>query len=632
MQEQKRNKKLTISLLVSGRKETTERCLDSLSKLCTELDSELILVDTGCDDDLRQKLSGYTDHIIPFTWCDDFAAARNVGLKEAQGEWFLFLDDDEWFEDVTPVLDFFTSEESAEYDQAVYKVRNYSNYEGTSYSDDWVSRIIRLEEDTHFTGRIHEYLTPSRGKCKKLDAFVHHFGYVYTDEENKDQHFERNVIPLKLMIREDPGFMKWRIQLIQEYRSWEKPDEMRQVAQEALEYCKDEDQFYINQCRGVFYSAIILAAMMRKEYGEAAAKAARYLSDRRNSWDCKCNLCRYAVQSVINAKNYQLAIRFCAKYFEYYNEAVKNDSRSEQEQIIAESMIFVNQAVKQEVYYEMLLCWAESYAKNRTAGSSQGVFPKERQQEICDYTDQLIADRTYFLCLPEQIWEAGKAGLVNLEEKLLDVEFIRWKVVVSDLAEKEPAAVERVYRYLQEIQSRDDIRYDYFNMHYAVILILLEGIDENYEAINRRFYLFQEYVLKFYRRVYLDSAFQDDMEMLPSKCRAAVWLEKLYECREDDWEQKLSYLRKCAKENTGLGKTIKSFATLIGQEQERRLKAAEEASDELRQLAKQVKQKVEVMLANGMRTEALQVVRQLRGMIPEDKELEQLEIQIQSAG
>ena len=214
MQEQKRNKKLTISLLVSGRKETTERCLDSLSKLCTELDSELILVDTGCDDDLRQKLSGYTDHIIPFTWCDDFAAARNVGLKEAQGEWFLFLDDDEWFEDVTPVLDFFTSEESAEYDQAVYKVRNYSNYEGTSYSDDWVSRIIRLEEDTHFTGRIHEYLTPSRGKCKKLDAFVHHFGYVYTDEEKKDQHFERNVIPLKLMIREDPGFMKWRIQLI----------------------------------------------------------------------------------------------------------------------------------------------------------------------------------------------------------------------------------------------------------------------------------------------------------------------------------------------------------------------------------------------------------------------------------
>ena len=52
----------------------------------------------------------YTDNIVSFDWCDDFAAARNAGLEHAKGEWFLYLDDDEWFEDVTTIIDFFQSD------------------------------------------------------------------------------------------------------------------------------------------------------------------------------------------------------------------------------------------------------------------------------------------------------------------------------------------------------------------------------------------------------------------------------------------------------------------------------------------------------------------------------------------
>ena len=156
---------LTISLLVSGREDTTGKCLDSLRPLMEQVPSELILVDTGCSEEFREQLQSYTDQIIPFVWCDDFAKARNAGLEKAGGEWFMFLDDDEWFEDVTPIVDFFVSGEYKEYDQAVYRVRNYSNPEGTSYSDDWVSRMIHLESDTHFEGRVHESLVPARGKC-----------------------------------------------------------------------------------------------------------------------------------------------------------------------------------------------------------------------------------------------------------------------------------------------------------------------------------------------------------------------------------------------------------------------------------------------------------------------------------
>ena len=92
---------LTISLLASSRTATLERCLDSLKPLLLEVPAELIVVFTGTDERVRQIAERYTDQVIPFTWCNDFSAARNEGLKRAKGEWFLYLDDDEWFDDVT---------------------------------------------------------------------------------------------------------------------------------------------------------------------------------------------------------------------------------------------------------------------------------------------------------------------------------------------------------------------------------------------------------------------------------------------------------------------------------------------------------------------------------------------------
>ena len=102
---------LTISLLVSDRKETLKRCLDSIVPLLEEVSSELIIVFTGKDESVLEIARQYTSHIVPFTWCDDFSKARNAGLLEAAGEWFLYLDDDEWFEDVTEIIDFFKSGE-----------------------------------------------------------------------------------------------------------------------------------------------------------------------------------------------------------------------------------------------------------------------------------------------------------------------------------------------------------------------------------------------------------------------------------------------------------------------------------------------------------------------------------------
>ena len=138
---------LTISLLASSRTATLERCLDSLKPLLLEVPAELIVVFTGTDERVRQIAERYTDQVIPFTWCNDFSAARNEGLKRAKGEWFLYLDDDEWFEDVTEICDFFKSGEYLNYRSAAYANRNYTDWNGMNYTDFMVYRMAKRTPD-----------------------------------------------------------------------------------------------------------------------------------------------------------------------------------------------------------------------------------------------------------------------------------------------------------------------------------------------------------------------------------------------------------------------------------------------------------------------------------------------------
>ncbi len=72
----------------SNRIDTVEKCFESFRPLLEQIPSEFIAVDTVGDEksdgsvDVARK---YADKIVHFEWCDDFAAARNAGLKEARG-------------------------------------------------------------------------------------------------------------------------------------------------------------------------------------------------------------------------------------------------------------------------------------------------------------------------------------------------------------------------------------------------------------------------------------------------------------------------------------------------------------------------------------------------------------------
>lgn len=228
------NIQLSIGILVSNRKQYIRNVMESIRPILEQIPSELIVVDTVGEEISDGSLAvakEYATKIVRFEWCNDFAAARNAGLSEAKGKWFLFMDDDEWFENADEIIQFFKSGEYKNYASATYRIRNYTNREGTSYSVATLGRMVERTETLRFVGKIHETFSEMRLPCKEFTSFVHHFGYVYDSEEEKQAHSKRNVELLKEELKKEPENLHYRTQMALELATYDN--------ETALTFCEE---------------------------------------------------------------------------------------------------------------------------------------------------------------------------------------------------------------------------------------------------------------------------------------------------------------------------------------------------------------------------------------------------------
>lgn len=367
--KQSKQPALSISLLSSGRKKTIRKCLDSLKPLMEQLDCELIIVDTGCDEETHALLLEYTSQVIPFTWCDDFSKARNAGLEQAKGEWFLYLDDDEWFIDVDAILAFFQSGEYRQYGQALYIQRNYQDYDETFYTDSWVSRMIRLDEDTHFESSIHEYLFPVKGEHKLLRSIVKHFGYIFDTEEEKYAHSKRNVRLLQNMFQKEKDNPRWGIQLAQEYRNIGEFYMLEEVCREGLELLQDKDDAYGNRHRGTFYVGLVEVAMRRSYYDEAVKLYKQALADTRNTSVCQAKLHGMGAEIYYKIEEYAASEECCCKYIELYEKLNRDEDN-----FVKESSFFIEDVFENSMRNNVYCFYIGDRLKRGDASVLQDYF------------------------------------------------------------------------------------------------------------------------------------------------------------------------------------------------------------------------------------------------------------------
>lgn len=256
------NKALSIGLLVSNRIGSIEKCLSSLMPLKNAGIAEIIAVDTigpECSDGSLAIAEKYADKVFHFDWVNDFSAARNATLTPATGEWFMYLDDDEWFDDVSEILDFFKTGEYKNYSSATYIQRNYTERDGSAYGEATVARMCKRTKSLCFEGRIHEHFNYLRLPCKTFSDFVHHYGYIYNTEEERIAHHKRNVPLLELEIKDSPKDLRLRTQMALELSTFDNEralDYLIKTLEEFKESVSDPNYQWLLTLRFPLYEAL----------------------------------------------------------------------------------------------------------------------------------------------------------------------------------------------------------------------------------------------------------------------------------------------------------------------------------------------------------------------------------------
>jgi hypothetical protein len=162
---------------------------------------DMLVLDTGSSDDTVAVAARAGARVERHAWCDDFAAARNVALAHAGGDWHLVLDADEWLIDGGAALLALTHL-PADFVGAL-QVEDHEHADPSpttaAFGRAWLSRL--LPGTVRYAGRIHEQPV-HRMPVRRLPLRVGHDGYGAAARAAKRG---RNRRLLETALAADPG-------------------------------------------------------------------------------------------------------------------------------------------------------------------------------------------------------------------------------------------------------------------------------------------------------------------------------------------------------------------------------------------------------------------------------------------
>lgn len=653
---------LSISLLASNRAASLERCLDSLRPLLMQVPSELIVVFTGTDERVREIASRYTDKILPFTWCDNFSAARNVGLWAAKGEWFMYIDDDEWFEDVTEIRDFFLSGEYRNYGSAFYKQKNYTDWDGIHYSDYHAFRMTRIIPGTAFQNKIHEELTPRIDPGKYFDAYVNHYGYVSDSGRLSLEKSVRNIPLLLENIQERPSYIKNYLQITQEYYISMDLENAEKYCRKGRNLCKGaSDSFYES-----WLQVNLVSILVERELYQKAEEEALMILDKEDPWELtRLSLYKFLIAIYTGRNDSEKVLKygvqfeetlaymdqnpelwFQQSYAELTEASVKVPTALYQMRMnCTEAALKLNDADR-AVFFLKLLPWTEEvwiqrYYPNFDSWKEQygdafqtllAEFPEQSpyrllQKNRCTGISETERRGLFIQCITSTespylryqavkeavLCQIGLSGIVDL----LDLN--TWKEYVSGIVRqtfpKESEKLQKTAKRLRQEAPIYGLWLDKLLYERELIRGCLIG-----DALIHLLDKYAQCVLLFYRTQYRDEMLDTEKRsLLPPDCRFAYVLSKALEKMEAmEYPAAIRLFREAIRycpDMTGvIRETIRQMSVKADV-------PSANAGEEFRMLTQQMKDALKAMITNGQYADALPVILQLSPLLPEDLEL-----------
>ncbi len=655
---------LTISLLASKQIHAVRKCLDSLVPILMQVPSELIVVDTSENNCIRELALQYTPYVIPFHWCDDFSKARNAGLRMAQGEWFLYLDDDEWFEDPKEIIAFFTNAEYLNYNSACYIVRNYTDWMGLDYTDAHLNRMIRRTSETRFVNPIHEFLKPFREPTKMFSAYVHHYGYVGNVLDSKS---DRNI-PLLEKELEHALTVHNCLQLSQEYMSANEFAKAEIYALKCLELKEP------NHDREKSWCIAYLPYMIRsqEEYKRAWETGKEMLRHPKCTEIAALRIYVDLIEVCKSLKNHEKDIIIYAKA--YHQSLTQLDARPEQwfKQTIGGLGEQKSKSVKDAIYLLGFKAAIDIEDSNSAVfflqcfswenGESEKLYPsfcnilRDRKKEdfLLGLFQQLdISDPFVWIMKSRSAWKDGNAeqlekyfrlavesdqilvfmeaallafqsqGEISLELVMLTTNISQWEKISTYLAGN--VEITQLPHWINLSKSYL-INFPVQSLSLLITFqekLLIEGVleieDEDlFQEIKQYCQWVKEYTTSVYSEQLLSCA---PSSFMPPNYRFAVQMEQVFQNLENcDYPKVLQQLHEVINAYKPLCGVIRRMLSMIADE----INQPALTNSEFLALAGQVKQTVQYLIQEGRYEESLPLVQQLSSLLPRDLEVVRL--------
>jgi O-antigen biosynthesis protein len=192
-------------LIVRQNAGTIGACLESLRPWV----DELVVVDTGSEDDTPRLAAELGARVFHFPWVDDFSAARNESVRHSRGRWIFWMDSDDT---IPPECGRRLRElaTGAAPDTLGFIVDVHCPG-GPGHAEEVTVvthvKLFRNRPDLRFEHRIHEQILPAivraSGRVEHTGLYVVHSGYDHSPQ-GQVRKLERDLRILHAELREQP--------------------------------------------------------------------------------------------------------------------------------------------------------------------------------------------------------------------------------------------------------------------------------------------------------------------------------------------------------------------------------------------------------------------------------------------
>jgi len=250
-------------MMVKDEQKNLRRCLNALRPLLDKVDIELIIVDTGSQDNTVSIAKEYTKKVFHRKWEPHFSRMRNITISYAKGEFIFILDADEVLLEPMKLYSILSNRCNS-FNTYNLKIKNLMAADSPTILPQ--PRIFRNDGDFHYEGAVHNQPV-FKEPIMTTDLFIEHYGYLFIDEELREKKFLRTASILKRELEKDPENVYYRYQLSQSYYAHREKREALSEIRKAHKLMYNDEEKMKRHC--YVYGKYATYSCVNNEFNEA---------------------------------------------------------------------------------------------------------------------------------------------------------------------------------------------------------------------------------------------------------------------------------------------------------------------------------------------------------------------------